>query len=88
MALIDDVLLGAHVKVELAGLPPIDVDLSGSAAGESSAVVKLLKPRITVSRGGMLLFSAEPAGRPEDGLPLGLIALVLLGLVALYLLRR
>lgn len=83
MAITDQLLQGSRLRVDLAGLPSIDVDLAEAVKGEQSFSVKLLRPRVTLSRGSVTLVSATPAGPPEDGLPLGLILLGVLALVAL-----
>ena len=86
---VPEVLRDAVLTVELAGLPPVRVDLAEAAApGEASPVLSALRPRVTLTQGNVVWFRRAPYGNPEDGLPLGLIGLAALGLVAFVLLSR
>ena len=64
----------ATVRVELAGLPTVNLPIGGE--GKPSVLGSALRPRVTVvSSGGALLYRAEPYGSPDSGLPWGVIAL-------------
>ncbi len=88
MDLSAELLRGALVKVEMAGLPSFTVDLSAAGqGGEPSQLVSILRPRITVLRGDESLLVVTPAGPPEDGLPLGLMLLAVAGVVLFAFVR-
>ncbi len=88
MSIADEFLQGATATVELSGLPTLRFDLSGAGQEGPGLLLSLLKPRVTVKRGNLVLFATAPAGRPEDGLPLGLMALLLVALIAGYFVFR
>lgn len=54
---------GTVVTVETKWFPPLKVDLSESS-GEPGPVVRLLKPKITITVKGQVLASAAPGGQP------------------------
>lgn len=54
---------GTVVTVETKWFPPLNVELSG-AAGEPGLVLRILKPKVTVSIKGQKITSAAPAGEP------------------------
>lgn len=83
MALADELLRGGEVWIETSLTPPIRVELDGAASGETSPLVSFLKPKVTVRRSGVALFSVAPAGEPGEGFP---VALALAGIGALLLL--
>lgn len=73
-----ELLRGAVVTVELAGLPPIIVGLDGPP----SAITKALRPKVTLTHGGATLYTTAPHGDPRVGFP---TAAVVLGGAALGL---
>lgn len=79
---------GTVVTVETKWFPPLRVDLS-EPSGEPGLVVRLLKPKVTVSIKGQVITSAAPAGEPYPSQwPKAKIALaVAAGLVVFSVLR-
>lgn len=84
--MLDVLTQGATVKLELAGLPSVELALDDK--GPPSPLVKLLRPKVSVSKNGALLFQSAPYGEPRQGLPLGLIVLGGLAVVGFFLFSR
>lgn len=79
---------GVVVQVEAAGLPTMSFDLAEQLGGETGLLTRLFRPRVTVLVAGRPLIVSEPAGPPEQGLPLGWLAAGVVAAVGLYLLAR
>jgi hypothetical protein len=82
VALTDELMRGSEVVIETTLTGPLVIGLEGATEGPPSPLVTLLKPKVTVRRQGVALFSSAPAGEPGAGFP---VLWVGLGLVALLL---
>ncbi len=88
MSFAQEALAGSVLTVETAGFPAINVDLAEAVTGEQGLAVRLLRPRVTIRRGNLVLFASQPAGRPEEGIPWGLLFIGLAAMGLFFLLRR
>lgn len=81
-AIADAVFKGSVVVVETAATPPISIDLGG----DPSPLTKALRPRVTLVRNGITVFSSAPYGDPSEHRTYVFVALaVLAGLVLIAL---
>ncbi len=86
MSLVSSLVDGAAITVETSLSPPVTINLKSATEGEPSLLMKLLRPKVRLTSGNVVLAAVEPAGDP--GQLRNFLFVVGLALLGLFLLLR